>query len=48
MNSEEEQFGKVWRIAFISLCVFIVVFLFKLSTPVIQSTIDHSPLMMNQ
>lgn len=46
-NTEEEQFGKVWRVAFISLCSFIVILLFKLSTPVIESTIVRSPLYDN-
>jgi hypothetical protein len=47
MNTEEETFGKVWRVAFISLCSFIVVLLFKLSTPVIESTLLRSPLYEN-
>lgn len=43
MNADEEAFGKVWRVAFISLCVFIVILLVKLATPVIWSTISRSP-----
>ena len=46
-NSEEATFGNVWRISFISLCVFIVILLFKLSTPVIESTLLRSPLYDN-
>ncbi|QDZ24017.1 hypothetical protein HOP50_12g65570 [Chloropicon primus] len=46
-NIDEEDFGKIWRIGFISLCAFIVILLFKLSTPVIESTLIRSPLYDN-
>merc|ERR1711904_731972 len=37
VNSEGESFGNLWRISFISLCVFITIAITSLATPVIQS-----------